>query len=366
MLLSACGKKEEKPAAKAPAAAPAAKKAAPAKPAPPDLGLPIERFKLARVTELCATRFGETEEDALILGVNVLLGRPHVPPANARVAPGAVVPGKAADKPAAAAPAPVTPAGIVEDLTPTGRMRPGKEDKKVLDKYLRAISLLPKRPDVAAPIDKASKGCLYAAERGLISDDEAKRYIETFVSIACLQIKLRDAKTGRTDPLAHAQAAGEVFAKNGFSAKSFSELGLLMARFDRVTTEMHTRRRDSCPDPAEAEAVKAVRGRFIGSFKGKLRGTIAFEVKEGGATGEATFTSGKPAKGEPWQLKGAMNPGHLHLFARSGPNDWIRLEGTPGGKVARGKWQGEVGLKKVKGSWTWGRPPPPEPTKPAK
>jgi len=385
-MSAGCGKKPDagkaddnkaspKAADKGSAAKPAAEK--PSKPKPPDLGLPVDKFTQARIVQLCATKHGESDEDALVVAIHMLLGHGHAPPpepaAAAAVAPGAAAAAaKAAANSAASAAAKAAAAKgeaaakaadkakKVNPLTPAGRPPLSAEVKESVDKYQKAVSLLPKRPDVAKPIDDAVKKCRYAKEIGLIDDDLVKRYVDTFVGISCLQITMRD-KSGKVDPLKHAEASITLFKKNNFTARDFSRLGLVLARFDDITTQAHTQRRDKCPDPLEIARQAQLQGRFVGGFKGKMGGALAFEAKDGEVKGTASFTTGK-LKGTSWALKGAMNADRAHLFGRE-KSDWIRFEGKPGKGLSTGKWEGEVALKKVSGKWTWRRPPPPKPAK---
>ena len=372
LITAGCGKSKQEPTTKKEASAPAAAPKKAEKPKPPDLGVDIAKFSDARVIQLCAARFGESEEDALTLAIDRMAGRDHQAaakkkdkPAEESGKPGAQQKaGKAGSSDKKGAPKTVTAKPDLAEAdgeggprTPAGRVAIAPEAKELVDKYQRAVSLLPKRADVEGPIKKRAESCRWSPRLGLVSQSLVDRYVEAFVEVSCLQITMRDAK-GQLDALKHAQAATEVFKKHGFDAKRFSEVGVAMAAFGDVTAKVHQTRRDRCADPVEQRRNAAEKGEFVGSFRGALAGTLSFTADDGAANGTAVHLKGKLKGRPPWELKGAVSSSRVHLFGRDG-SDWLRLEGAPSDGISKGKWQGEVAAKKLSGTWQWRRKPAP-------
>jgi hypothetical protein len=392
-----CGKKSEeaKPAAKSVDKASNAK-APEAKPKPPSLGMDEAKFANARLIEACALKAGESKQDALTLAINSLAGLPHVAPpkALAKAAKAAPKPektgkptkakksakgaakakNKGVPKPPVAPGAPDSeePTSAASDadgdggqgITPAGRPALTPQSDKFVAQYASALKVLPKRPDISKPLaDKVDK-CRWSPQLGVVADELVKRYVEAFVKISCLQITMRD-KSGKTDGFAHAQEATKVFRANGFTAKRFSTIGVALAAFGDITSQVHTLRRERCADPLELAQAKLSEGEFIGSFAGRVSGTLAFTGANGAAKGSIKHGAGKLKSSKSWQLTGAVSGSHVHLFAREG-SDWLRFDGVPKSGAGKGKFDGEVGFKSVSGTWRWARRPPPKPTKPTK
>lgn len=346
--LAGCGSKAKAPAP-APAAPPAPAAAGPDAPvvpeAPPDLGVDVERFVLAKVTEGCAKRFGEAADDARLLAVDSLLGLAHQPPESAEVRrsraarKGVPLPGEA----------------TASQRTTAGRVPAAADGREEAAAALaRAETKAAEIPALGRRIEDAVATCHYAAQVGLVPPAVIESYIRVFVEITCLGESTR-RPDGALDETAHAQAAAEVFRGAGTNARDFSQLGLTLGVFEDVTARIAEARRERCPD-RRTEALGPISGAFELMFEGQAAITGELKAQDG----EASATTRVLIKGAPPKtlaLTGVVQPNHVHLQGGEG-QDWLRLDGKPdqpGAAAAggRGTWEAMMGFKKLRGTWKW-------------
>jgi hypothetical protein len=253
--------------------------------------------------------------------------------------------------------------------TPAGRWAPGASDAAYLGQYERANERAVERADIRKQIAEGVRGCLYAPELGRIPRKLIDRYVAAFVAITCAAERLKD-EAGKVDELAHALEATQILADRGFNAVEFAKLGPIFGRFAQIETEMYDGRRARCPDPREAAAAKAINGPYMGAFAGPRSGVLRLEASDGGLTGTIEFAaSKKTAAGQPgspvsWPIRGSISDRRVHLLATK-ELAFIRLEAKGSADGYKGRWQGELDFKKLKGTWSMGRPPPPQPPKEA-
>jgi hypothetical protein len=370
-LAAGCGRKKDAADTPAKAAEAPAKPAAEAKPEPktppppPPLGLDRDKFIEARLWQRCAEKHGATPADARAVAVRLLAGKRFEP-----LEPAADTPAKAAEAPAGdgKAPAAEPKGGEPGDKAPAAAVEEAKEAnadrRKPLDeaelqvaaKLDAAIKVAPQHEGLNEAIDAKVADCMYHPRQGLITPEVVERYVKTFVDVACMQQEMRDDK-GRLDPVAHARAAAEAFVKRGFTAASFRDLGVDLSGFARVQAAAHEARRGRCPDPREALAKEASNGRYVGRVTGKRKGELTFKASSGKVEGTLSLKGDERS----FKLQGVVGAQGANLFTRDGM-DFLRFVASRDSKGRlKGTWSGELGHKKVKGTWTYERPPTPKP-----
>ena len=329
---------------------------------PPALKLPLKQVLHARVTERCAIKGGESPDEALIIAADAAAGRTFQPQ---HVGDGAaMVPAPAPAKPTAkkkgdpsvAIAAPPPTAKLAEGMAATPKGRVYTDDaahKRWIADYGHDKLALETWPAWKSDVTKQVEVCQWSPERGLIDGALIDRYTGAFVEVTCLQDKHRGAD-GNLDEVAHAQAAIKVFEKHGFDARSFSLLGLIMAKFPTVQATVHAVRAKLCPDPRIELTAKANNGPYIGALRGDLAGTVKLVAKDGALAGSLALTPGKRLKSAiQIKLSGTIHGDRLHLNGVTG-QDWVRLDCA--GDLKTCEWSGQVGFKKRKGRWSYERP----------
>ncbi len=284
--------------------------------------MPFELFHGARLLQRCALKYGVAERTAERLAIEWTKG----------------------NKPELHLDA------VFQKADPKAKPAPEPKEDHAADlereKWRATVRLAEGHTATAAELKDETETCLYAPEVGLIEGKTIESYVKVFVDVTCLQKQFAPVD-GKTDDLAHAQAAAKIFQDNGMTAGEFSRYGVIFARFPIVIQQAYGARAQKCPDTEGAKTVGAQAAPsavYNGSVTGERNASVRLENRDGKLTGAVQWQGVPPAApdGRPQPpailpLSGTLN-GSAFTVSGEAQGETFKLSGKIEDKVISGTW----------------------------
>ena len=304
-------------------------------PPPPELGIPYDMFYAARLLQKCALKYGVAEKSAERMAIDWTKGK----------------------KPELRLDA------VFQKVDP--KAKPAVEPKEdhlaelEREKWRDVVRLADAHTATVAKLKDETETCLYAPEVGLIEGKTIETYVKVFVEVTCMQKQLTTAE-GKTDDLAHAQAAAKVFAENGMTAGEFSRYGLIFARFPVVIQQAYAARNQKCPDtknPTVIAPLPPATGVYNGVVSGDRNASVRLEDRNGKLSGAVQWQGvpppspdGRPQPPAILPLTGTLTGGSFSVTGEM-QGETFKLSGKVEDKGLSGAWTNQRPEGKFKGAF---------------